>query len=334
MKERFEPVARTAPVPAARSPRIAVIIPCLNEAGTIGKVVSEFRAAIPEAIVVVVDNRSSDGTAAIARAAGAEVIRENRRGKGHALQTAFARVDADFYVLADGDDNCPAADAPRLLEPLLTGEADFVVGERFTAGPPASSRRLQHAGNRLIVALVNTFFRTSARDVLSGYRALTRHVVDNVPIVSPGFEVETELTIQALERGFSIKEVPVSFRPRPAGSPSKIRPFRDGYRILMTIAILLRDHRPLFFFSSISGAFLTLAIALGALSFTADWTRDTRLASMLLAIGCMVVSAVVATGGLLLNAVNVRVRELHGVVIRAGRQQMRPGRQGEPPAAS
>jgi glycosyltransferase involved in cell wall biosynthesis len=304
------------------NPRIAIVIPCLNEEAAIAGVVGEFRNALPDAAIVVVDNRSTDRTAEAARAAGAMVHRETRRGKGFAIQSALGEVDADVYVLADGDATYPAGEVHRLIEPILNHEADMVVGERLTGATAATLTPLHNLGNRLIVSLVNLFFGTAFKDVLSGYRALSRRVVESVPLVSPGFEVETELTVKALERGFSIKEVPITYRPRPAGTTSKLRTFRDGYRILITIAILLRDHHPLLFFSSISGAMFAVGVGVGlfALSHTpAGGSPSTW--QLVLSIGLIVSAAVVATGGLILNAVNTRVRELHSVVLRQRRRQ-------------
>ena len=303
-------------------PRIAIVIPCLNEEAAIAGVVGEFRHALPDAAIVVIDNRSTDHTAEAARAAGAVVHRETRRGKGFAIQSTFGEVDADIYVLADGDATYPPGEVGRLIEPILNHEADMVVGERLTGATAATLTPLHNLGNRLIVSLVNLFFATELKDVLSGYRALSRRLVDGVPLVSPGFEVETELTVKALERGFSIKEVPITYRPRPAGTASKLRTFRDGYRILITIAILLRDHHPLLFFSSISGAVFAVGVGAGlyALSRTPpDVSPGTW--PLVLCIGLVVVAAVVATGGLILNAVNTRVRELHSVVLRQRRRQ-------------
>ena len=303
-------------------PRIAIVIPCLNEEAAIAGVVGEFRHALPDAAIVVIDNRSTDHTAEAARAAGAVVHRETRRGKGFAIQSAFGEVDADIYVLADGDATYPPGEVGRLIEPILNHEADMVVGERLTGATAATLTPLHNLGNRLIVSLVNLFFATELKDVLSGYRALSRRLVDGVPLVSPGFEVETELTVKALERGFSITEVPITYRPRPAGTASKLRTFRDGYRILITIAILLRDHHPLLFFSSISGAVFAVGVGVGlyALSRTPpDVSPGTW--PLVLSIGLVVVAAVIATGGLILNAVNTRVRELHSVVLRQRRRQ-------------
>lgn len=300
--------------------RVAVIIPCHNEEATIASVVADFRAALPAAELMVIDNASTDRTAELAQAAGARVIREGRRGKGYAVQAAFDEVEADVLVLVDGDATYPAGEVERLIEPVAKGTADLVVGERLTGSTRESLKPLHSLGNRLIVKLVNLFFGTSLRDVLSGYRALSRRVVDAVPLVSPGFEVETELTVKSLERGFVIQEVPIRYSRRPHGSHSKLRTFRDGYRILITIAILLRDYHPLLFFSSLSGAFFLMGMALLLVPLvTRPTAQPVSSWQALVAVGLFIISAVIATGGLILNAVNTRVRELHNVVLRLRR---------------
>jgi glycosyltransferase involved in cell wall biosynthesis len=302
-------------------PRVAVVIPCLNEEAAIGPVVAGFRAALPDAAIVVVDNASSDRTADVARAAGAVVQHETRKGKGYALQSAIGEVDADVYVFVDGDATYPVEEVHRLIEPIARHEADMVVGERLGSATPSTLTPLHSLGNRLIVWIVNLFFGTSLRDVLSGYRALSRRVVDGVPLVSPGFEVETELTIKALEQGFSIAEIPIAYRPRPAGSVSKLRTFRDGYRILITIAILLRDHHPLLFFSLLSGTFFAAGVALGVVAIAHAGSPSSTGWELFVSIGLVLVAAIVASGGLILNAVNTRVRELQSVVLRLSRRR-------------
>lgn len=304
-------------------PRVVVAIPCLNEESTIAKVVRDFRAALPDGIIVVVDNASTDGTAEEARSAGAEVYREKRPGKGYVLQSIFAEIDADIYLLVDGDDTYPAEEVHRLLEPLIHDEADVVVGDRLAGATGHTLRPLHQRGNRLIVWLVNFCFGTSLKDILSGYRAMASRVVESVPVISHGFEIETELTIQALERGFVIKEVPISYRARPSGSVSKLRTFRDGYRILLTIAILLRDRRPLFFFSGISGAICLVGLVLGGMAVIGgEPGRATGIsAQIMVSIALVVLAAVVAIGGLVLNAINTRVRELDSLITRLARRK-------------
>lgn len=248
---------------------VVVAIPCFNEAATVAKVVSDFRVALPEATVYVFDNNSSDDTANIARAAGAEVVFERRQGKGHVMQAILQRIDSDVLIVVDGDDTYPARDARRLIEPILSGEADMVVGTRLPTLSDASMYRLNRFGNHLILRALNFAFRSQFTDVLSGYRAFSRRLLEQVPLLAPGFETEVELTIQTMEHGLSIVEVPVSYQSRPAGSSSKLRPFKDGYRILVTMAVLLRDHRPLAVFGSISVLCLLVSMAAGVMRLLA-----------------------------------------------------------------
>lgn len=269
---------------------IAVAIPCYNEAVTIGKVIADFKSALPQAAVYVVDNNSTDGTAELARKAGATVIRENRQGKGYAMQAILEKIKADILVVADGDDTYPAEEAHRLIAPLQKEEADMVVGTRLENTNHANLRRLNWAGNLILSSTLNFLFRTRFKDVLSGYRAFSRRFLAQIPIVTSGFETEVELTVQALTRGLAIKEVPITYRSRPDGSHSKLRPFRDGYRILLAIAVLLRDHRPLVVFGAAGLFFILVGI------LTSVWI--TLLGIMLLGLGFV------------LNAVNTRFKEM------------------------
>lgn len=291
-------------------PRVTVAIPCHNEATTIAKVVADFRAQLPQAEVLVCDNCSSDGTAEAARAAGARVIREKRKGKGFTLQAILETVETEACVLVDGDDTYFAEDVHALLEPLLADRADMVVGDRLKDASPAALSDLHRFGNRAILSIVNLAFRTSFRDVLSGYRVMNRNFMRSVPLITGGFEVETELTLQALEKGMAIEEVPVRYRARPQGSFSKLSPFADGYRILISMAVLLRNHRPLYFFSLIALALLALdaayglAWAFGALPAWRPLLHGLVMAALLLtAMGLVVL-------GVVLNAVNAGFREI------------------------
>ena len=291
--------------------RIVVAIPCLNEARTIGKVIADFQRALPEASILVVDNGSEDVTSRLAQAAGARVLTEHRRGKGWVLQTIFGAVDADVLVIVDGDDTYPAEAVRELIAPVLTGEADMAVGNRL-AHPEAGAFGGGHlVGNRLIVRVLNTCFGRRFSDVLSGYRALSRRLFQEVPLITKGFEIETELTIQVLERGFVVREVPITYRPRGHDSFSKLRTFRDGYRIILTMIVLMRDHRPLVFFSLL--ALACVGIGLG----TAVWALRTVLGSW--AFHVVAMSATVVAGlaglalfltGLVLNTINTRFHEV------------------------
>jgi len=290
--------------------RVTVAIPCYNEAPTIAKVVSDFRSRLPLAEVVVFDNDSTDGSAEEARAAGARVVREKRRGKGHVMQAILETVDGDACVIVDGDDTYHAEDVEALLAPLADDRADLVVGDRLGQAGSEALSDLHRLGNRVIIAIINLVFRTSFRDVLSGYRAVNRNFMRTVPLITGGFETETELTLQALEKGMVILEVPVRYRARPEGSHSKLSPFADGYRILITMAVLLRNHRPLYFFSLIAVA-LVAADLVWAGAWAAGALPTYRLAVHALVLtGAAGAAAALVLVGVVLNAVTAGLREL------------------------
>ena len=283
--------------PAASSVEVAV--PCFNEVRTIAKVVRDFRRVLPEARVVVYDNGSTDGSAEAALAAGAEARRVNRRGKGFVSQAIFEQSRDDVILMVDGDDTYSADDAPALLAPLLRGEADMTIGTRLEQSAHASFRPFHRFGNRLFTILLNATFGASFRDILSGYRGFSRRFLSDVPLITCGFETETELLLQALELGLVVHEIPVRYQPRPSGSQSKLRTIRDGYRILMTIVVLLRDHRPLLVFGTLSA----MLAAVAALSRSAN-------------IAVVVAALMMLLAGLILNTINTRFRELQSLLRR------------------
>jgi glycosyltransferase involved in cell wall biosynthesis len=246
--------------------RQAVLIPCYNEAVTIADVVRSFRDALPAARIYVFDNNSTDGTATVAREAGADVLSERRQGKGYVIQTMFRKVDADVYVMVDGDGTYPVESVHKLMEPILNGDADMVVGSRLHPGSRSSFKAANLFGNKLIRRLLHLIFGVRLTDVLSGYRAFNRAFVKGIPLFGGGFEVETELTIKALQRGYRIEEIPVNLEDRPKGSYSKIHIVRDGFLILNTILALFRDTKPLTFFGIIGLLFIAAGglIALGS----------------------------------------------------------------------
>ena len=288
--------------------RITVAVPCYNEAPTIAKVVSDFRRELPDAELLVCDNNSSDGSAERAREAGARVIREKRRGKGFVMQTILEAVRTELCVIVDGDDTYFAEDVHALLEPVRADRADMVVGDRLREASSAALTDLHRFGNRAILAIINTVFRTSFKDVLSGYRVLNRSLMQSVPLIAGGFETETELTLQALEKGMVIEELPIRYRPRPTGSYSKLSPFADGYRILITMAVLLRNHRPLYFFSLIAVALLALDAAYVAAWLTGALPPRSFHPLAAGAVGAGAVGLVLL--GVVLNAVTAGFREL------------------------
>jgi len=301
-----------------KQPRIAVLIPCYNEECTVVKVVADFRRELPQATVYVFDNASTDATASLAHAAGAIVIPEPRRGKGYVVENMMSAVDADFFVMVDGDDTYPAAKVHDLLAPVMAGRADMAVGARLSDFREHSFRALHVTGNNLVRGLVNLIFGAALTDILSGYRAFNRRVTKRVPIVSSGFEVETELTIKLLHHGLSMVEVQVPYGTRPEGSSSKLRTFHDGARVLWKIFSLFRAFKPLTFFGGIGLLLLLLGFFAGVPPIL-DYARMRFVEHVPLAVlaSALVLMAFGFTlTGVLLHSINWRMRELHSVLVR------------------
>lgn len=292
----------------SEGPRVAVLVPCLNEALTVAKVVADFRRELPEATVYVYDNGSTDDTARAAAEAGAVVRREKRKGKGFVVARMLDEIDADLYVLVDGDDTYPAESVHALLAPVRDGDADMTVGNRLRAFDDRSFRPAHHFGNRLVAATVNLTFGAALEDVMSGFRVIHREVVERVPIVSRGFEIETALTLQCLHRDVVIVEVPISYRGRPPGSHSKLRTLHDGARVLITVADVLKAYRPLLSFA-LAALALALAAALAAALPAPRWTSAFLAFSAALSLAC----------GLVLDGVNHRLREVERVALKGPR---------------
>lgn len=239
--------------------KIAVLIPCYNESKTIAKVVSDFKKQLPEADIYVYDNNSTDNTADIARQAGAIVRYEQRQGKGNVVRRMLADIEADCYLLVDGDDTYPSDNAKEMCDIVLNEHYDMVIGDRLSSTYFQENKRPFHDyGNRFVRYAINQIFHSDIKDIMTGYRALSRHLVMSVPLLSEGFEIETELTINVLDNQLRIKQIPVEYRDRPIGSTSKLSTFKDGIKIIGTIFRLFRDYKPLVFFSWIS-SFLILA---------------------------------------------------------------------------
>ncbi len=245
--------------------KIAVLVPCYNEERTIGKVVSDFRRELPDAAIYVGDNNSIDQTARAAADAGATVIPVYRQGKGAVARALFREVEADLYVMVDGDDTYPAADVHRLLAPVLSGRADMAVGDRRAAGGyrKHNQRPFHSFGNALVTRSINLLFRCRLNDIMSGYRCCSRTFIRNLTIPSDGFELETGMTLHALEKRFTVAEVPIDYRDRPPDSYSKLHTFGDGFRVLREILWVYKDAKPLVFFTAMSALFLAVALAIG-----------------------------------------------------------------------
>lgn len=247
-----------------KNKKIAVLIPCYNESKTIKKVVEDYKKALPEADIYVYDNNSSDHTDEIARKAGAIVKYEYRQGKGNVIRSMFKDIDADCYLMIDGDDTYPAENAREMCDLILEKKADMVIGDRLSSTYFTENKRPFHNfGNRLVRGLINFLFESDVRDIMTGYRAFSYEFVKTFPVLSKGFEIETEMTIHALDKNFLLKEVKVGYRDRPAGSVSKLNTYRDGFRVLKTIGRLFKEYKPTIFFSIISLLFLIISFAFG-----------------------------------------------------------------------
>ncbi len=243
--------------------KIAVLVPCFNEAPTVAKVVEDFRRALPGCTVYVCDNGSTDGTAEAAEAAGAVVIREYRRGKGHVIRHMFREIDAECYVMVDGDDTYPAECAPALVAPILEKQADMVVGDRLSSTYFTENKRPFHNfGNSLVRWSINALFKSDIKDIMTGYRAFSYRFVKTFPVLSKGFEIETEMSIHAVDKNMFVKNVVVDYRDRPEGSVSKLNTFTDGFKVIMTILQLFRTYRPGAFFGAIAGVLALLSVGL------------------------------------------------------------------------
>ncbi len=292
-------------------PKLAVLIPCYNEAVAIPRVVADFRAALPGAAIYVYDNNSRDETAAVARAAGATVRTETRQGKGHVIRRMFADIEADFYVLVDGDDTYDATAAPKMVQLAFDDGLDMVNGTRITE-IQAAYRPGHRLGNQVLTGLVRAIFGNRITDMLSGYRVFSRRFVKSFPALSSGFETETEFTVHALELRMPVGEVETAYKDRPAGSASKLRTYTDGIRILRTIVILVKEERPLAFFSTIA-ALLLLVGAILTVPILVDYARTglvPRLPTAVLVVGLMLLAALSLTCGLILDSVSRGRKEI------------------------
>ncbi len=291
---------------------VAVLIPCYNEELTVGQVIADFRKELPNAVIYVFDNNSTDRTTEVAEKAGAVVVRERRQGKGFVVQSMFRKIDADIYVMIDGDSTYPASDVRRLIEPVANDEADMVVGSRLHEGSRGSFKRLNLWGNRLFLSTLNIAFGVHLNDILSGYRVFSREFVKTVSLIGGGFEVETELTIKALEARFRVVEVPVNLTVRPEGSFSKIRHFRDGLRILGTIFALVRDYKPLTTFGIAALVVITAACIPGGIVID-DYLRTNAVlhySCAVLAVGMTLIGGLLFNAGLILHCMTRRIREV------------------------
>src|SRR3984893_17077742 len=293
------------------SQRIAVLVPCFNEEAAVATVVADFRKSLPSAEIFVYDNNSSDRTIAVAREAGAQVRSERRQGKGHVVRRMFADIDADIYVLVDGDATYDAASAPRMIEALVNDHLDMVVGFRVDQSA-AAYRHGHRTGNWMLTSFLSAVFGQAFKDILSGYLVFSRRFVKSFPVLSDGFEIETELSVHALELALPVTEIETPYYARPEGSVSKLNTWRDGFRILGTILKLYRSEKPLRFFTAI-GIFLTLvSIGLAVPVFITYLEQGIvpRLPTAVLSMGLMVLAMLSLSSGLVLDTVTRGRREM------------------------
>ena len=285
--------------------KIAVIVPCCNEERTIGKVVGDFRRELPEAAIYVGDNNSTDRTALVAERAGATVIPVYRQGKGAVARALFREIAADLYVMVDGDDTYPAAAVHKLIEPVQAGRADMAVGDRRSAGSYGSRRRFHRVGNSLVTGSINLLFRCRLHDIMSGYRVCSRTFIRNLTIPSDGFELETGMTLHALEKRFTVVEIPIEYRDRPPDSFSKLRTFGDGFRVLREILWVYKDAKPLVFFTAMSALVLAIALAIGV-PVVIEFMRTglvPKFPRAILACGLAVISSLLLVCGFILDTI-------------------------------
>lgn len=286
--------------------KIAVLVPCYNEELTIKAVIEDFKNVIPEADIYVYDNNSKDKTAEIAKEAGAIVVREYRQGKGNVVRSMFRGIEADCYIMVDGDDTYPAQDAYNVAKLVLEGKADMAIGDRLSSTYFTENKRPFHnTGNRLVRSLINKIFKSEVKDIMTGCRAFNRKFVKSFPVLSHGFEIETEMSIHALDKRFLIKEVPIAYRDRPDGSESKLNTFRDGFRVLKTILKLYKDYKPLSFFGGISSILFIIGgvIFIPVLTGYIKTGLVAKFPTLIVSIGLLTSSLVSLACGLILDTV-------------------------------
>lgn len=292
---------------------IAIILPAYNEELTIEKVMLDFHLHCPEASIYVIDNNSTDKTSAIAKfilkenGINGEVIFVRKRGKANAMKAAFNKINADIYVMADADNTYLGEDLNKLLAPIVSSEYDLAVGNRFTGSgyKKENKRRFHNFGNNLVRKIINILFKADLKDVMSGYRALSRNFVKNYPILCEGFEIETEMTLHCLDKRFNIIEVPIIYKDRMEGSLSKLNTLKDGFRVLKTIFNIFKDYKPLKFFSSLSLIFFLAGLALGfaPIKEFIEFKYVYKVPSAILATGMMIFSLLFITIGLILDTI-------------------------------
>ena len=303
---------------------IAVLIPCYNESKTVEKVIKDFKKALPNAVIYVYNNNSTDNTAELAKKAGAIVRHEYRQGKGNVIRSMFREIDAKCYIMVDGDDTYPAEYAVQMVEEILNGKADMVIGDRLSSTYyQVNTRPMHNMGNRMVCAVINFLFRSHIRDIMTGYRAFSWEFVKSFPVLSKGFEIETEMSIHTLDKNFRLTEIPVEYRDRPEGSMSKLNTIRDGMRVLKTIVALFKDYKPLVFFGILSFLFILASIGL-FLPVLFEYFRIhvvPRFPTLIVSGFLMVSGLLLFSCGVILDVVSKRHRQLFELYLNLLRQK-------------
>lgn len=298
--------------------KIAVLIPCYNECLTIEKVVKDFKNVLPEAKIYVYDNNSIDKSDEIAKKAGAIVRYERRQGKGNVMRTMFREIDADCYLIVDGDDTYPAENARHMVEMVINENADMVIGDRLSSTYFTENKRKFHNfGNRLVRFLINRIFNSSINDIMTGYRAFSRSFVKNYPVISKGFEIETEMTIHALDKNFYVREIPIIYRDRPIGSASKLNTFSDGFKVIKTIARLFRDYKPYVFFSIITliGILTATVLFIPILLEFLSTGEVPRFPTLIVSVSLYIISVLMWICGIILEVIANKHKQLYEILL-------------------
>lgn len=298
--------------------KIAVLIPCYNESKTIEKVITDYKKALPEADIYVYDNNSTDGTDEIARNAGAIVRYETKQGKGNVIRSMFREIEADCYLMIDGDDTYPAEDAKRMCDYVLNENVDMVIGDRLSSTYFTENKRPFHNfGNRIVRWSINTIFRSKINDIMTGYRAFSYQFVKSYPVLSKGFEIETEMTIHAIDKNFTLKEIPVQYRDRPEGSVSKLNTYRDGAKVIKTIATLFKEYKPGLFFNIISVLVFIIAAIL-AIPVFIEYMKTglvPRFPSLIVVCILLVISLLLTTTSIILQVIVKKNRQMFEILL-------------------
>ena len=298
--------------------KIAVLIPCYNESKTIEKVVKDYKEVLPEADIYVYDNNSSDGTDKIAKKAGAIVKYEYRQGKGNVIRSMFRDINADCYLMIDGDDTYPKENAREMCDLVLEGKADMVIGDRLSSTYFTENKRPFHNfGNKIVRLLINKIFKNNVKDIMTGYRTFSYEFVKGFPVLSKGFEIETEMTIHAVDKNYKLVEVPVTYRDRPEGSVSKLNTYSDGIKVLKTIGTLFKEYRPSLFFNIIAFLFLIVAIILGIPPFYEYFKTGLvmKFPSLIVSGIFLVISILLCITGIILQVIVKKHRQLYEILL-------------------